>query len=152
MPRSKFKKNTDISDWQIYKVFESWNEAVAAAGLQPDLSKEHKSNNELFEELLRVCEGINTIPTRMEFERVSKFSASTYTKKRWGTWENVLIKFKDWLKANQSKFLSQLPENKNLHTLVKATDQKRNFVWKSKKRIVYGPLLDFRGLRHEPVN
>jgi len=32
MPRSTFKRNTDISEWQIYKVFKSWNEAVSELG------------------------------------------------------------------------------------------------------------------------
>ena len=156
VPRSIFKRNTDISQWQIYKVFKSWNEAVTAAGLEPDTSKERKSDSDLFRELLRVCEEIKTIPTTMEFERISKFSISTYTKKRWGTWEGTLIEFRDWLEENnpKSEFIYQLPEKQkpkiDMSTMV--NDQKRNFVWQSKKGIVYGPPLDFRGLRNEPVN
>lgn len=155
MPRSIFKRNTDISEWQIYKVFKSWNEAVIAAGLEPNISNKRKSDNELFKELLRACKEVNGIPTTMEFERISKSSTSTYTKKRWGTWEDVLLKFKDWLKVNhpESEFIPKLPEKQKPKINTKIiSDQKADFVWTSKKQIVYGQPLDFRGLRNEPVN
>ena len=155
IPRRVFKRNSNISERQIYQVFKDWNDAVASAGLTPNISNKRKSDDALFEELLRVCKKENAIPTGIAFERLSKFSISTYTKNRYGKWTNVLIKFKEWLKRKHpnSKFIVQLPNNQNqIPRVPKTNNEKGGFVWPSKKSVVYGPPIDFRGLRHEPVN
>jgi len=154
--RRIFKRESNISEKQIYKVFKGWNEAVSLAGLQPNTSKRKKSDDELFEELLKVCENINHIPNTLEFNRISSYDLTTYTKKRWGKWDNVLIHFKTWLeeKYPDSKFIDLLPEKSTTKTNIKhlSNNSQNNFVWEKKKSVVYGPPIDFRGLRHEPTN
>lgn len=91
-----FRQNSNISTCHIYRQFEIWTEAIELADLKPDTSRKKKTDDELWEELLRVCIKLNEIPGRLKFERNSKFNSRTYTKKM-GNWEKVLINFKEWL-------------------------------------------------------
>jgi len=51
--RSEFKSKSNISEWQIYKHFDRWNDAVEAAGLTPtDMSR--IENTDLFREMKAV--------------------------------------------------------------------------------------------------
>ena len=149
-----FRQNSNISTCHIYRQFDSWTEAVELAGLKPDTSRKKKTVDELWQELLRVCIKLNEIPGRLKFERNSNFGGGIYTKK-WGNWENALINFKEWLKIKKpsSKFINLFPEKEKIK---KVSENKikniKDFVWQSKKGIVYGPPIDFRGLRHEPLN
>lgn len=150
-----FKKYSKISTWHFWKTFNSWNEAVELAGFKPNITKKKKTNDELWEELLRVCTELNAIPNRMEFERNANYSSYVYTKKRWHTWENVLINFKDWLtkKDSSSKFIKLISDiEKPKKVKNKEIENTNGFVWQSNKDIIYGPPINFRGLRHEPIN
>ena len=148
-----FRENSNISISKIQRRF-SFSELVKRAGLKPDTSRKKKTDDELWEELLRVCIKLNEIPGRLKFERNSNFSDTIYIK-RWRNWDKVLINFKEWLKINKpsSEFINLLPDKERIKKIsdIKIPSTK-GWVWQSKKEIVYGPPIDFRGLRHEPVN
>ena len=96
LSRSEFRRHSDISDWQLYKIFDSWNEATEEAGLLPHTEKEKIDDEALFIEMERVFVTFGGVCTRTKFQRLSKFSADVY-KKRFGRWNNILKAFRGWL-------------------------------------------------------
>jgi hypothetical protein len=156
LSRSQFKSKSGISEWQIYKYFDSWNEAVTAAGLNPiDVSR--IDDEELFREMKNVFVRFGGVCTRMKFDKLCKYSADVY-KKRFGKWNNILLKFRAWLEESKETFpfLNQLPsvddspEAKETVPAEKA--KKKPASWDSLRRITYGSFLNFRGLQHAPLN
>ena len=158
--RNSFKQNSNISQHQIYRLFGSWNEAVKASGLKPISKTVKLSERELFEELLNVCNKLNKIPSTLDIDRDSKYNSTTYTKRRYGNWPNTLLNFNEWLKNNypDSKYIELIEEkyaNKsqcNKTVKLKKQNDINKFEWESTSNIRYGAPMDFRGLRHEPIN
>jgi hypothetical protein len=90
--RSEFVRETGISEWQVLKYFDSWNDFVEKAGLQPtDVSR--IDDNELWNAMYKTFISENGITTRSRFRKANKYSDYVYSK-RWGNWENVLLEFK----------------------------------------------------------
>jgi len=154
--RSQFKSKSGISEWQIYKHFDTWNEAVEAAGLTPiDVSR--INDTDLFREMKDVFVKFGGVCTRTKFHKLSRYSADVY-KKRFGKWNDILLSFKDWLKESGEDFpfLNQLPSVTNLHKVEEGIPTKKRKIetvsWNSIGTITYGTFLNFRGLQHAPVN
>ena len=155
--RSEFKSKSDISEWQIYKYFESWNDAVEAAGLTPtDMSR--IENADLFQEMKAVFVKYGGVCGRMKFSKLCKYSVDVY-KKRFGKWNDILLAFKTWLTETREDFpfLNQLPSSPSITTNEASplTNTKINGGIPSWERIgatTYGSFLNFRGLQHAPVN
>lgn len=156
VPRSEFMSKSGISEWQIYKHFDSWNEAVEAAGLTPtDVSR--IDDAELFREMKNVFVKFGGVCIRMKFNKLCKYSADVY-KKRFGKWNDILLAFKSWLKESGEDFpfLNQLPSTTNLHKAEESipTEKRKAKLesWDSLGTTTYGSFLNFRGLQHAPVN
>jgi len=155
MTQRLFKNNSNISMSKINNRF-SFSELVKRAGLKIDTSRRKKTDYELWEELLRVCNKLNKIPRRLQFNRNSTFADTIYVK-RYSNWNNVLLNFKKWLKENKpsSKFINLIPDQEKIKT-PKITKTKtivsKDFVWPSKSDTFYGPPMNFRGLIYEPIN
>jgi len=138
------------------KNFNSWNEAVEVAGLEATYVTPIEEEK-LFEELRRVCIKLGRVPTKMAIQRESKFSAGTYNR-RFGSWQNALLAFKNWLETNKIDFpyLNQLPDIKRKIQKVKEVTNERAIKfqpeWQGTKSSRYGPILNFRGLQHAPMN
>lgn len=155
--RSEFKSKSGISEWQIYKHFDSWNEAVEAAGLTPtDVSR--IGDAELFREMKNVFVKFGGVCTRMKFDKLCKYSADVY-KRRFGKWNDILLAFRTWLKESGEDFpfLNQLPSVTNLHKAAEESiptekEETKPMLWDSLRTMTYGPFLNFRGLQHAPVN
>lgn len=153
-----FKRESKFSAWHIFKYFNSWNEAVEQAGLQADYSSKKIEDEKLFMELKRVFEKLTKVSTTLAFQRESKFSLNVY-KRRFGKWDDVLLSFRNWLEVNKIDFpyVDQLPyksripqEIERAKTEETATQFKAG--WPSVKGVHYGPILNFRGLQHAPIN
>lgn len=152
--QSFFKRKSNISENQISRNFDSWTEAVTLAGLKPDTSRVKKTDDELWEEFLRVCNKLNEIPGRSKFSRNTDFSSSIYIR-RYRNWNNVLINFKKWLKIKHpsSKFINLLPDKEKIKKYIPIkTEIPKDFVWQSIKNTYFGPPMNFRGLIYEPIN
>lgn len=153
---SIFREHSDISIEKIYKVYNSWSEPVEAAGLKPDTTRKKKGEDELWEEFFRVCIEIDNIPNTVQFRRTSKSSMHTYTRRYGSRWNDILLGFKEWLKEKHpdSKFIDLLPDKSKPQSKITQPINKEHhdFVWQSKKEVVYGPPIDFRDLRHAPIN
>lgn len=68
--------------------FGSWNDALAAAGLEPN-SRNNLSSEQLLQELERVASTLGEPPTKDEFDRTGRFCSATYVN-RFGSWNAAL--------------------------------------------------------------
>ena len=152
--RKDFKELSKISEKQVLKYFGSWSDAVIAAGLTAGTQRTKKSHDELFQNLYDFCTNINKIPTTIEFENSSGHATKTY-RKNFGSWSNTLINFKVWLQTNHpdTKYIGMIDdENTNKEMIYKNDSVDSRIVWKGKKTTTFGAPLDYKGLRHEPIN
>ena len=51
---SEFRSNSDVSKWQIWNLFDGWNEAVMEAGLEPHREKEKIDENNFAKEMREI--------------------------------------------------------------------------------------------------
>ena len=139
------------------KHFESWNDFVQAAGLQPTVVS-RIDDDVLFRAMYDAFIISGGITTRTKFHKVCRYSADVYAR-RWGRWENVLAEFRSWAIANASDFpyMVNLPDalsstTSSSRTLPLPIITDANVSWASKGMRQYGSFLNFRGLQHAPIN
>jgi len=157
---SEFRTNSDISDYFIWRLFDSWNEAIKESGLIPHTEKEKINIETLFNEMEKVFVTYGGICTRTRFEQLSKYSTAVY-RKRFGSWHNILKAYRNWVvrKKHEFPFLNQLPLNEKnpkidldvAHTRSEPK-KKETKTWDTIGSTKYGPLLNFRGLQHAPID
>lgn len=165
--RFEFKSNTGMSEYQILRHFPNWREAVRAAGLQPDSTNLRLDNATLLQDWGEFVRRIRQIPTRAHYIREGKFSTGVF-EKHFGSWSSLPLKFQEFAKGKSewADVLSLLPAN-NLKLPQKSgrTSSVEQYLesptsvilrkpryTKLQDRSTYGNPIDFRGLRHEPVN
>jgi len=155
--RTEFVRESGISEWHVLKHFDSWNDLVRAAGLQPtDVSR--IPDEKLFEAMYQTFLAEKGITTRTSFRKACQYSDYVYSK-RWGTWDNVLIEFRKWVENNYIDFpyikslliLKEKPEPAKQERSVSGADVELT-VWPKSGGRGYGPVLNFRGLQHAPIN
>lgn len=160
--RPEFASRTGISEYRILKHFPSYSEAVRSAGLQPDSTNVRLSDDALLEDWGQLVRRLRHIPTRDQYGREGKYSPSVYGK-HFGPWALVPTKFREWAAENAdwSDVLALLPtsapseiRNNAPPSNANASTRDRAGIEYSKLggRPTYGNPIDFRGLRHEPVN
>lgn len=150
-----FQRHGHISVDAVKGKFGSWNKAVAAAGLAVVLwgrspaTNEKITDEELRSEFMRVHSSLNRVPTKYEIAERSKFNPRTY-KRRFGNWRDVVSRClgsegaepprED---ARNKKALNAVVVSERAESRVPASGRPGRF---------FGPPLNFRELRHEPVN
>ena len=154
--RAEFIRETGISEWHVLRHFDSWNQFVTASGLQPiDVSR--IPDDELMEAMYQTYITEGCITTRLRFRKVGKYSEWVYTR-RWGKWENVLLEFRRWVETAHPDFLyfDRLPMPPSTRTATSGEPSSAETpdlaVWTPKGGRLYGPILNFRGLQHAPIN
>ncbi|MBI1885163.1 MAG: hypothetical protein HYS09_02420 [Chloroflexi bacterium] len=147
--RSEFKRYGRVSSGLVEKRFGTWNKALQAAGLAPLDRFKRIADSELEEEWRRVYQKLGRIPTRNEFFAESKFSPSVY-EKRFGNWGNVAGHYlgPQRLKAPLEAREPTEPARPTAASRGVALPERMP----SKQGRVFGGPLNFRELRHEPVN
>jgi hypothetical protein len=117
-----------ISLWHVDKLFDSWNEAIKEAGLVP-VPRTKIQENDLFIEMRRVFLDFGGICNRTRFGKLSGYSVDVY-KKRFGSWNNVLKAFLNWLPLNGEAF----PYLNQLASHISSRD--RTFLGKTRQKTV----------------
>ncbi|MBI3597270.1 MAG: hypothetical protein HY203_08980 [Nitrospirae bacterium] len=166
--RSEFKAKSGMTEYQVLKHFPSWREAVRVAGLEPDATNIKLDDDDLLQDWGELVRKLRQIPTRDQYRREGKYSPGVF-ERHFGPWSAVPGKFRNFAqgKAQWEDVLALLPPA----TLLKrtpvssarmesgnsleaashvTTSQQRHS--KLNDRPTYGNPIDFRGLRHEPVN
>jgi len=163
--RSEFKSSSGMTEYQVLKHFPSWREAVRAAGLEPDSTNIPINPQVLLEDWGEFVRGMRRIPTRDQYRRDGTYSPGTI-ERRFGPWSAVPSKFREFAdgKPEWADVVALLPiENARPSIAASSpfaatqsastqsfTEGHRHS--KLEDRPTYGNPIDFRGLRHEPVN
>lgn len=154
--RREFKIETGISERQIRKHFVSWNDFVQSAGLQPtDVSRIH--DDILLEEMYRVFISQKGIIPAIRFDKECKYSYDVYRRRFGNKWNVILLKFLEWVKVNHHDFpyaddLLEQKQDRNAVQTKKDSISESVRSWPDTGKRAYGPILNFRGLQHAPIN
>ncbi len=154
--RSKFISLTGISEYKVLRHFSSWNEAIKAAGLEPDLSNIKFEDSDLLEDWAKLVRKLRQIPARSQYQKLGKYSSGVF-EKHFGPWSLIPEQFRQFAKNKPEwkDVIALLPTEKR-KSIVKRPylpPSSKNFKYsKLGDRTTYGNPIDFRGLRHEPVN
>ncbi len=158
LTRQQFQEYGRISVKTVEYKFGTWNQAIEAAGLVPTKTGAQNVllDEDLLQEIIRLTKEIGKQPTLAELSAKGQFSLMPY-KTRWGSLaeacklayakygypladDGKLRKYptqKEQIPISSKRVISQT------HTPKKAG---------SHKRVQYGEPMDFRGLRHAPIN
>lgn len=158
LPKKVFIVESGISEYEYLKHFNTWNEAVIAAGLETqDFAKPYEKE-ELFQNLKEVFEKSEGLCSRTKFNKISSISHDSY-RRHFGSWQEALVNFKKWLENNKYDYpwVAELPDNlsseiieENQEITSEETDFKKQ--WNASTGNKYGSFLNFRGLQHAPIN
>lgn len=164
--RSEFQSKSRISEYKVLRYFPSWREAVRAAGLEPDSTNIKLDDRTLLEDWGEIVRRNHQIPTRDQYRREGNYSPGAF-EKHFGPWSMIPSKFKESFSQSDKwkDVLSMLPEtlprqaahlvSRKFSTptvLSSKPNEVRHKHSKLEDRPTYGDPIDFRGLRHEPVN
>lgn len=175
--RSEFLSLSGISEHQVSQFFPNWNDAVRAAGLDPYTLNVRLEDRELLEDWGSAVRRNRAIPARRTYHHLGKFDHRTF-ERRFGPWSNLPEVFRNFAQgkpewadvlallpvpapkpprnparpgpvgAGLAPPASLSPNHKSVSSLL--PNHVRHAPLKG--RPTYGSAIDFRGLRHEPVN
>lgn len=162
--RREFKSLTGLSEWRILRHFANYREAMRAAGLHPDNTNIKLDDNVLLEDWGQLVRRLRQIPTRPQYRRDGTYSDAVFAK-HFGPWSLMPVKFREWA-AGQPEWtdvLALLPADRPAEPLSRPSQLPRTTAMTSTQPSygthpkldgspTYGNPIDFRGLRHEPVN
>jgi hypothetical protein len=163
--KQEFKRESGITEYWWVQHFGSWSGAQRAAGLQPHTANIRLTDAELLEDWGNLVRERREIPTREQYRRDGRFSPSGI-EKHFGPWSTLPVKFREYAadKPEWDDVLALLPRQiqptpplaaphiggNGLGTIEVPVGRVRHA--KLPNQQVYGNPIDFRGLRHEPVN
>jgi hypothetical protein len=162
----EFKSQSGLSEYQVTNHFINWREAVRAAGFEPHTANMKLESDALLEDWGQVVRKQRRIPTTILYRHEGRYDLKSF-EKRFGPWAAVPDKFREFA-LNKSEWvdvialLPQVVVDRTLGAESQAVEVQpksganaygvdRRHV-KLDDRSTYGNPIDFRGLRHEPVN
>jgi hypothetical protein len=161
LSRSDFQRRTGIGQHHIYKLFPEggWSEVKRLADLsRHPQDKIALSDDELLAEFHRVCSELGSVPTWAIFQSHAQVAADT-VRRRFGGLQGTLKRYCEWLELHEpaSAMLVQLrTASKHEVPIAPVHDQAqpghRPLRWTNNGGLEYGAPINFRGLRHAPIN
>jgi len=163
---AQFVARARIPECSIMRQFGSWNEAVRAAGLEPCRLYVRPGNNELLKDWAEVVRKKGGLPSRSVYLVTGKYYPRTI-EKRFGGWVAVPEAFRHFAKGKPvwADVVALLGDSGHENPLTGWTNLQGSRVVAKRRdwprgrvhgmlqdRPVYGSPIDFRGVRHEPVN
>src|SRR3990170_2929929 len=150
-----------IPNSTIARRFGSFGKALEEAGLEKiDQKRPEKiSDDDLFGSFLEVERRLGHEPRTNEYSANGKFSVKPFMV-RFGKWPDVLKHYRKW-KAENPEALKKEPHEETTHS--PTTEEKSperhgefmetpKFIKGKQPKQLFGELLEFRGLRHAPIN
>jgi hypothetical protein len=161
LSRVDFERRTGVSQHQLYKAFPDggWTEVLQLAGIQRHpLHKEPLSDEELLTEFHRVASELGRIPTGKQFGARANLSYDV-VKKRFGGMQGTLRRYRAWLENRDpsSPMLAHV-QAKSKHEILTAPSVDGQIItparvsWPKGVGPQFGSPINFRGLRHAPIN
>lgn len=161
--RREFMRSSGMTEYQVLRHFPSWREAVRAAGLDSEPTNLRLEPSTLLEDWGELVRRGRQIPTRNQYRRDGSYSPGVFERK-FGPWSGIPAKFREFAadRAEWVDVVALLPlEAATAPRAVTLTPgappspdstTTRHRHTKLQDRPTYGNPIDFRGLRHEPVN
>ncbi len=163
--RLEFRARTGINEYQIERHFDTWNEAVHAAGLEPHTKNVRIDDSALLDDWGQVVRRLRQIPTHVRYRREGSYSPDVF-QGRFGAWSKMPDVFRDFAngKPEWADVVALLPVPAptrqpagasavaEIESVGATRSGARARHSKLSDRATYGNPIDFRGLRHEPVN
>jgi hypothetical protein len=160
LSKADFMRLTGIGEHHIWRLFPEggWTKIRELAGIERH-PHDHDtlSDEQLLAEYLRVAKEVGRIPTWSIFESRANVSRSVITR-RFGGLPGTLKRLRDFLEAHdplspllvelQAKFKHEIPTP----PAASATPTLSRTVWAKGSGPEFGQPIDFRGLRHAPIN
>jgi hypothetical protein len=149
------------SRYAVSRFFRKWNDAVRAAGLKPRKPGRQLrlQDNELLRDWGETVRRMRAVPSRRAYLLEGKYDPRTM-EKRFGGWSSVPRAFRKFAKGKREwadvvarlrvRVLKQ-EHGSNGDSAFPILPKKTRHA-RLKDRATYGNPMDFRGLRHEPVN
>lgn len=147
LPRTEFRRHGQFSASVVERTFGSWNEAIKAAGLMPITRFRGLPDAELQEEFQRVYQLLGKPPTRDQFAAHAELSPGVY-ERRFGKWSEAVAYYTGTRAATGTQ---TVPTNKP-RPITHRFEPRSVEPSSGRPRRAYGPPLNFRELRHEPLN
>jgi hypothetical protein len=158
--KTEFVRLSGIGEYYLYRLFPNggWSEIRELAGIERHpLDRDPVTDEELLAEFYRVTMELGKIPTWNVFASKARFSDDT-VRKRFGGMQGTLKRLREWLMTHEpgSVLLEEL-QAKSRHEVPTPPDvlTRQNItkpIWSKGLGPVFGRPLDFRGLRHAPIN
>lgn len=167
--RREFMARSGITEYHVLKWFPSWNAAVTEAGLKAHTGNIELDDSALLEDWGNLVRDLRHIPTRVQYRQQGTYSPGVF-ERHFGVWSSIPEHFRRFVGDSPEwmDVLALLPSVTPVrrYTPSPATEEMRTVApvdvlapsaptqthAKFNKRPTYGNPIDFRGLRHEPVN
>lgn len=153
-----------MTEYQVLQHFPSWQAAVRAAGLQPDSTNQRLDDETLLADWGKLVRDNREIPTRDQYRRQGTFSPGVF-ERHFGPWSALPSKFRAFAEGRSEwvDVVALLPAPIVRLSSAGESSARGDFESSSGSalqpryskldgRPTYGNPIDFRGLRHEPVN
>jgi hypothetical protein len=158
--RTEFYQRSGITAYYLEAHFENWSEAVRAAGLSPNLAWARLDDGDLLKDYGEFVRLRRAIPTMNQYRLANRRFSQEVFEKHFGAWSNLPGKFREWA-ADRSEWADVLallpvtPQVSVKEVTAVANDESTASLTRHPKLTTsptFGNPMDFRGLRHEPVN
>jgi hypothetical protein len=164
LSRPDFERITGISQYHIYRLFPDggWSELKRLAGINKHpKDNQPLSDDDLLEEFHSVATKLGRIPTWALFGHNAGISADV-VRRRFGGLQGTLKSYRVWLEENhpdtpllaelQAQSRHEVPPPPQVVTVENSDRLTPSASWAKVDGPEYGPPIDFRGLRHAPIN
>ena len=156
---AEFFGRAEFTKYTVAKFFPKWNDAVRAAGLKPRRLRLKLQDSDLLRDWGETVRRKRAVPSRRGYLLEGKYEPRTL-EKRFGGWSSVPQAFRNFAKGKRewagvvallpvSKRKEEAPGNQDSRSSRPPNRAQRAQL---RARPTYGDPMDFRGLRHEPVN
>lgn len=150
--------NQVISTGTVNRYFRTITAALEAAGLNANPPHGIRNNgprlteNDLFSSLLAVEKIVGHEPTTNEYSASGIYSVTPFNK-RFGKWKDTLNYYRKW-KSEQNNLLESETANHipEIDQLKFPVNSPLKIAQQGRPPQLYGEPIDFRGLRHAPIN
>ena len=161
LTRREFVKSSGISEWHINRLFPEgrWTELRTLAGLdRHPLDYDARDTEQLLIEFDRVVKDLGKIPTAALLNKKAQFSYESF-KRKFGGLKATVQAYQSWLvehdphaeilQSIRTESRHEVPQPLVISKAVTAGPPTK---WSKLDGAQYGPPIDFRGLRHAPIN
>ena len=159
LSRPDFERITGISQYHIYRLFPEggWSAVKALAGLERHpKDNDSLADDDLLAEFHRVASASGRVPTWAQFGAAARVSPDV-VRRRFGGLQGTLIRYRDWLEAHdpsapiladlQAQSKHEVPPPPPVITSTSPAP-----AWAKGAGPEFGSPIQFRGLRHAPIN